>query len=114
MTVYVCFDRDIECGDRPANWCATCPKRPAVEVPIELARAMEGPRAKPAHTVEVALMLDTLTTLLNAQRELPKDSLGGRKCAASIAKLEAWLEPLRRLPNPAHGAPKPPGHNPVA
>ena len=29
MTVYVCFDKDIECGDIPANWCVTCPKRKA-------------------------------------------------------------------------------------
>ena len=29
MTVYVCFDKDIECGEIPANWCVTCPKRKA-------------------------------------------------------------------------------------
>jgi hypothetical protein len=23
--VHVCFDRDRECGQRPANWCANCP-----------------------------------------------------------------------------------------
>ena len=26
-TVYVCPERDIECGRRAANWCATCPQR---------------------------------------------------------------------------------------
>jgi hypothetical protein len=26
-TVYVCPDRDIECGSYPLNWCAKCPKR---------------------------------------------------------------------------------------
>ena len=26
MTVYVCFDKDIECGQNPQNWCLTCPK----------------------------------------------------------------------------------------
>jgi hypothetical protein len=25
--VFVCPIRDIDCGDRPANWCDTCPKR---------------------------------------------------------------------------------------
>ena len=31
---YVCPSKDIVCGDRPANWCATCPlhaRRPAAE-----------------------------------------------------------------------------------
>lgn len=27
-TVYVCPERDIECGRYPASWCATCPQRP--------------------------------------------------------------------------------------
>jgi len=27
MTVYVCAERDIECGDRAEGWCSTCPKR---------------------------------------------------------------------------------------
>jgi hypothetical protein len=26
--VYVCPERDIECGDNKTAWCATCPKRP--------------------------------------------------------------------------------------
>lgn len=26
-TVYVCPERDIECGRNPASWCATCPQR---------------------------------------------------------------------------------------
>lgn len=25
--VYVCPEKDIECGDRPKNWCVGCPKR---------------------------------------------------------------------------------------
>lgn len=27
--IYVCPDRDIECGQRPANWCEKCPQRRA-------------------------------------------------------------------------------------
>lgn len=27
--VHVCPSKDIVCGDKPANWCATCPKRTA-------------------------------------------------------------------------------------
>lgn len=27
MTVYVCAERDIECGWNPASWCSTCPQR---------------------------------------------------------------------------------------
>jgi len=26
-TVYVCPDRDIECGRNPASWCAACPQK---------------------------------------------------------------------------------------
>lgn len=26
MTVYVCSDRDIACGDNDCNWCSACPK----------------------------------------------------------------------------------------
>lgn len=32
--VYVCPERDIECGDWPANWCATCPKKPAASAAV--------------------------------------------------------------------------------
>lgn len=36
MTTYVCADKDIICGDRPANWCAACPKRgPAMTAPTD-------------------------------------------------------------------------------
>lgn len=27
MAVYVCRDRDCECGDNPLNWCDGCPKQ---------------------------------------------------------------------------------------
>ena len=33
--VYVCPTRDIECGDRAGNWCATCPKRVDQPQPAE-------------------------------------------------------------------------------
>lgn len=29
--VYVCPERDIECGSRTANWCQSCPKRAAAQ-----------------------------------------------------------------------------------
>ena len=38
-TVYVCPERDIECGSRAANWCATCPKR---IVPSRAADGQQG------------------------------------------------------------------------
>lgn len=34
MTVYVCAERDIDCGDSPAGWCLACPKRPRGPAPI--------------------------------------------------------------------------------
>lgn len=32
--VYVCPDKDIVCGDAPARWCATCPKRAPTTVAL--------------------------------------------------------------------------------
>lgn len=29
MTVYVCAQKDIVCGDRPDRWCDSCPRRSA-------------------------------------------------------------------------------------
>jgi hypothetical protein len=31
MTTYVCPRKDIVCGDRPENWCASCPKYHAAQ-----------------------------------------------------------------------------------
>lgn len=32
--VRVCPDRDVECGNRPASWCSTCPLRGACAAPV--------------------------------------------------------------------------------
>lgn len=31
---YVCFDKDIVCGDRPDGWCLGCPKRGLMQVAV--------------------------------------------------------------------------------
>jgi hypothetical protein len=155
-----------------------------VEVPIELARAMEGPRAAPAPIPKVDLafftelrsiiadtnqplgnrlqMVDARIALLTGApqpdpgifrqpREIERDSLSleqlihrdvlqltqlaaaaglvftvrrdhSRCLSMAGADYVVDVYPLREasakkespLPNPAHGAPKPPGHNPVA
>jgi hypothetical protein len=44
-TVYVCAERDIECGNRSVHWCASCPKRRAADgqqfkLPAPIARPL--------------------------------------------------------------------------
>lgn len=34
MTVYICAQKDIVCGDNPANWCLGCPKRGLLQVAV--------------------------------------------------------------------------------
>lgn len=45
MTVYVCPDRDIECGSRPASWCSACPLRAKNAGQAPYLRAEQSPAA---------------------------------------------------------------------
>lgn len=53
MTLYVCWDKDIECGDRPQGWCLGCPKRGLLQVAVAPhAAAHAGPTAMRPATAE--------------------------------------------------------------
>jgi len=43
MTVYVCDEKDIECGSNPSNWCDKCPQWASVKT---LSEANTGLAAK--------------------------------------------------------------------
>lgn len=51
--VYVCAEKDIECGDYAANWCSVCPKRGLLQVAVA-PNAAAGPYPTPMRPATAA------------------------------------------------------------
>ena len=97
MTVYVCFDRDIECGHRPALWCEKCPKRGRQEVQPEAAPAAQGGKTGWAP----GMLQDDDRKLSRALANTPHARLHAREAADWAASLPTApagyvLTPLRQ------------------
>jgi hypothetical protein len=87
MAVYVCRDRDIECGDRPANWCAECPKK---NTPEQRIAALEA-------RVAVSADYSDLLHRIRVAAGDPKGKLMQDELVARIAALAAGVDSTDEL-----------------
>jgi hypothetical protein len=85
MTVYVCSEKDIECGDRPQNWCLACPRRGLLQVAVAPhAAAHNGPTAMRPATPEEHRWLTSAARRASTVIPHPAEAMA--------AEYQAWID----------------------
>lgn len=76
-TVHVCQTRDIECGDRPQNWCKSCPKAD-VQSDGEFITEAIGRLCNHLRSEGKPILADCLAGLIKQRDTLKTDAAIGR------------------------------------
>lgn len=100
-TVYVCQERDIECGDFERNWCKRCPKRrtespsPASDAASEAAFATWWTTRTPAADRAPCTFMDlnSARAAFFAARAASTRTASDTRTAAGEAECDAALQP---------------------
>jgi hypothetical protein len=102
--VYVCWNADHECGDRPTSWCADCPKRAAAPA----APAQSAPTAVLVQDLANDLGVPPLSVCAALRR------LGFGDFSVNMAVTDNMAREVRRhLEAAAPSAPEQPAYEPL-